>query len=88
MKKEKTNPILYAAYMEVVDNQLRDNDPPETRTTFDRLKNEGFNELNAKKLIAQAIAAETFWIMKKKEMFNLKRFVNNLKRLPEEPEEN
>jgi ribosomal protein S7 len=88
MKKEKTNPVLYAAYMEVVENQLRDNDPPETRTTCERLKSEGFSELDAKKLIAQAIVAETFWIMKKKENFNLNRFVKNLNRLPAEPKEN
>jgi hypothetical protein len=88
MKKDKTNPVLYAAYMEVVENQLRDNDPPETRTTYDRLKREGFSELDAKKLIAQVIVSETFWIMKKKEDFNLKRFVKNLNRLPGEPEEN
>jgi hypothetical protein len=88
MKKEKTNPVLYAAYMEVVENQLRDNDPPETRITYNRLKSEGFSELDTKKLIAQAIVAETFWIMKKKEMFNLTRFIKNLNRLPAEPKEN
>ena len=88
MKKEKTNPVLYAAYMEVVENQLRDNDPPETRITYNRLKSEGFSELDTKKLIAQAILAETFWIMKKKEMFNLTRFIKNLNRLPAEPKEN
>jgi len=88
MKKEKTNPVLYAAYMEVVENQLRDNDPPETRATFNRLKSEGFSELDSKKLIAQAIVAETFWMMKKKENFNLARFVRNLNRLPSEPKKN
>ena len=87
MKNDKTNPVLYAAYMEIVDNQLRDNDPPETRTTYDRLKREGFSELDAKKLIGRVIISETFWIMKKKEDFNLKRFVKNLNRLPAEPEE-
>jgi len=30
-KEEKTNPRLRAAFLEVVDNQLRDNNPPETR---------------------------------------------------------
>jgi hypothetical protein len=52
------------------------------------LKSEGFSELDAKKLIAQAIVAETFWMMKKKEVFNLQRFVKNLNRLPAEPKEN
>jgi hypothetical protein len=83
----KTNPALYAAYMEVVDNQLRENNPPETRLTLERLKREGISELDAKKYIAQVVVAETFWIMKKEEPFNLNRFIRNLKRLPVEPEE-
>ena len=83
----KTNKVLYAAYMEVVENQIRDNTPPETRITFDRLKREGFSELDAKKYIAQVIASETFWMMKKKEPYNLKRFIKNLNRLPADPEE-
>jgi len=33
----ETNPAVGAAIMEVVDNQLRDGTPPETRQTFDRL---------------------------------------------------
>jgi hypothetical protein len=48
---------------------------------------EGFSELDAKKLIAKVIASETFWIIKKSDAFNHKRFVNNLSRLPEDPEE-
>jgi hypothetical protein len=83
----KTNPVLYAAYMEVVDNQIRENNPPETKLTFERLKREGISELDAKKYIAQAIASETFWIMKKSEPFNLQRFIKNLNRLPADPEE-
>ena len=73
--------------MEAVENQLRDNKPPETRITFDRLKREGISELDAKKYIAQAIASETFWIMKKNQPYNLQRFIKNLNRLPADPEE-
>ena len=32
---------VLAAALEVVENQLRDDDPPETRETFDRLVGEG-----------------------------------------------
>jgi hypothetical protein len=86
MKRLKTNPELFAAYMEAVDNQLRDNNPPETRITFNRLQREGFSEVDAKKLIGQAIASESFWIIKKNEAFNLKRFIKSLNRLPVPPE--
>jgi hypothetical protein len=83
----KTNPRLGALYVEVVENQIRDNDPPETRLTVERLKREGFTESDSKRLVATVIAAETFWIMKKQDEFNLKRFVYNLNRLPASPEE-
>jgi hypothetical protein len=73
--------------MEAVNTQLRDNIPPETRFTFNRLQQAGYSEVDSKKLIAQAIASETFWIMKRSESFNLKRFVKNLNRLPDEPKE-
>lgn len=80
------NPRLRAAFLETVENQLRDNDPPETRKTFDRLKQEGHSDEKAKDLIAAVIAAETFWILKENQSFNHDRFVNMLSRLPELPE--
>lgn len=83
---EKFNPRLHAAFLEAVEKQLRDNDPPETRRTYERLLREGHSENEAKDLIGAAIAAETYWIMKKNQPFNLLRFVKTLDRLPELPE--
>lgn len=40
---EESNPRLKASFLEVVDNQLRANDPPETRQTLDRLIAEGIS---------------------------------------------
>jgi hypothetical protein len=37
----KESPYLQSAILEVVDNQLKANDPPETRQTFDCLVSEG-----------------------------------------------
>ena len=82
MTKPTHNPHLKAAYLEVVDNQLRDNDPPETRQTLARLKEKGYSEQDAKILIASAVVAETYWILKKSEPFNRDRFLRNLQRLP------
>ena len=83
---EKFNPRLRAAFLEAVENQLRNDDPPETRKTFDRLKQEGHSDEKAKELIAAAIAAETFWILKENQPFNHDRFIDMLNRLPELPE--
>jgi hypothetical protein len=73
--------------LEVVDNQIRDNDPQETRRTFDRLIKEGYSEIDAKKLIAGAVATEVFNILKKKETYNQERYLCALKSLPNLPYE-
>jgi hypothetical protein len=86
-EEEKTNPYLRAAFLEVVDNQLRDNDPPETKETLDRLKAEGYSAEDAKLLIAQAVVVEAYTIIKTKAPFNRERFVRNLMALPQEPKE-
>jgi hypothetical protein len=83
---KKFNPYLQSAVLEVVENQLEGNDPPETRQTYERLLREGHSEDEAKKLIGAVVAAELFWIMKQGKPFDQDRFVKALARLPEIPE--
>ena len=52
MEKSESNPQLQAAIIEVVENQLRNNDPPQTGQTFKRLIAAGHSEKEAKRLIA------------------------------------
>jgi len=85
--QQKVNPRLRASFLQIVDNQLRANDPPETRETFDRLVAQGISEEDAKVYIAQAVCVETFDILKYKKSFNLKRYVKNLQLLPKQPQE-
>lgn len=82
---EQGNPHLKAAFLEIVDNQLRENEPPETRQTFDRLITQGISRQDAKIYISQAICVEVWDIMRNKKEFNRERFVRNLNNLPEEP---
>ncbi|MFA7059565.1 MAG: hypothetical protein WC156_01955 [Pedobacter sp.] len=84
-KYEKNNPRLKAAFLEVVDNQLNANDPPETRQTLDRLIAQGISREDAMIFIAQAVCLEVFCIIKNKETFDLARYVKNLQSLPKEP---
>ena len=81
------NPNLKVAILEVVDNQLKANDPPETRQTFERLISEGYSEEEAKKLIGSVVAVEIFDVFSKQEPFNPKRFVKALNNLPNLPED-
>ena len=85
MKESEGNPYLRAAIMEVIENQLRNNDPPQTQQTFRRLIEAGYSEEEAKRLIGCVVSAEIFDVLKKNEPFNLERFVKALNKLPEMP---
>ena len=79
------NPYLKSAILEVVENQLQANDPPETRQTYDRLISEGYSEVEAKKLIGCVVSLEIFDVLKKQEPFNPERFAKALNELPKIP---
>ena len=82
---KKSNPHLKESLMDVVDNQIRNDDPPETRQTFNRLISQGISEEDAKIYIGQAVCVEIWDIKWNRKEFNKERFIRNLKRLPEEP---
>jgi hypothetical protein len=73
--------------MEIVENQLRDRDPPETKETFDRLRSEGHGEDEARRLIGCVVVSEIFDIMRNNEPFDAKRYAHALSRLPELPDD-
>ncbi len=85
MTEPKANPVLNAAIMKVVNNQLVSNDPPQTGQTLKRLMAAGHSEPEAKRLIACVVSTEVFDIMKQQQPFNLERFVKALDKLPAMP---
>jgi hypothetical protein len=85
MDTPETNPELGRMILEVVRNQIRDNDPPETRQTFERLEKEGYTADEARRLISTAVTVELFHISRDRQPFQRERFVWNLAQLPREP---
>jgi hypothetical protein len=85
MDNPETNPELGKTILEVVRNQIRNNDPPESRQTFERLKTEGYSSDEARRLISTAVTVELFHIMRDRQSFDRERFVWNLSHLPREP---
>jgi len=73
------------AYLQIVDNQLRLNDPPETRATYDRLRGLGYPDRDARHLIALVVAAEIQRIQTTRTPFNRASFAADLNRLPTPP---
>ena len=87
MRGDEGGPLAGAMILEVVENQLRDGDPPETKQTYDRLVSEGHSDEDAKRLIGCVVSAEVFDILKKQEAFNPERFVQALNNLPSIPDD-
>jgi len=85
MRQEKAPAHVTQAMLEVVKNQIKVGDPPETKSTFKRLQDSGIERKEAIRLIACVVANEIFNIMKHDEEFNEKRYVENLKHLPAMP---
>ncbi len=79
------NEIMREQIFEVINNQIRENNPPETKKTFQRLRKLGYSEYETKQYIGQCVAVELFNVIKKQEPFDEDRYVKNLKNLPKEP---
>ncbi len=78
--------LLRGQILEVVENQLRDNEPPETSATLTRLMTEGHSEHEAKKLIGCVVLAEMFEVLQEGRVYDRDRYVAALAALPEIPE--
>lgn len=83
--KSPTNPMLTAAIMEAVNNQLTGNEPPEAGETYQRLIKAGYADEEAKKLIGAALSVEIYEMLKEKKAYNPGRYIKNLAQLPKMP---
>lgn len=72
---------LKKAILEVVENQIRENNPQETKKTLDRLLKAGYSKDDAMKLIGRAVAVEIYKVLKNKEPFNEEKYVKALREL-------
>jgi len=81
----ETNEIIRKQIFEIIENQIRENNPPETNVTYNRLRKQGFNDFQTKQMIGQCLAVELFNIIKFDKNYNNERYIKNLKALPKEP---
>jgi hypothetical protein len=57
------NPHLKKAILEIVENQLNANDPPETKKTLKRLMAAGYSREQAKEMIGTAVTGEIWEVL-------------------------
>jgi len=78
--------VLKAMYKEVMENQIRDNTPPETNITFQRLQDAGITKEEATNMILDCIQINIFDAFKSGEAEKAnKDYISNLKNLPNSP---
>ena len=82
----KPSKVLNAAIMEVVRNQLRDGNPPQTRQTYDRLIASGLPDAEVRRLIGCVVVNEIFDVMKSGKPYDAARYIAALDRLPQMPD--
>lgn len=80
--KKHASPQVTAAILQVVDNQLRELTPPETKETYDRLLASGISDQEARRLIAVALSAEMFRMLKNKQPYSPQSYIAHLRKLP------
>ena len=85
MKNLKPHPRLTAAMLEVVEHQWRDQTPPETSQTCQRLLTAGHTTDEATRLIGCVVATEISDVLTHRAPFDQGRFVAALHRLPTLP---
>ncbi len=79
------NPRLRRALMDVVENQLRAGEPPETSETLARLVAQGRSRDEAMELLASVVCSEIFDVLKTNQPYDEARFVEGLRALPRLP---
>ena len=74
-----SKPRVNRAIQEVVENQIRDGDPPETKATYDRLISQGHSDADARRLIGAVVAIEIAEVLSTGKPFNRRRLVKGLR---------
>jgi len=75
------NLLLQKTILEVVENQIRENNPPETMKTLDRLLKKGYSKDDAMKLLGRVVVSEIYKVLKNKDPFDEERYAKALREL-------
>lgn len=71
------------AIIEAINNQIENNDPAETKHTYDRLVAEIGDHEEVMKYLGIVMSAEIFDVLKNQELFNRQRYIERLNKLPD-----
>ena len=70
-------------FLSTVVNQIAENDPPEAKVTYERLKAQGLSEGQALQLIGLALKKEMKQMIAESRGFDNERYIALMKKLPD-----
>jgi hypothetical protein len=76
---------IRAAILEVINTQIRLNEPPAAKKTLLRLRRQGFSEEEALRLMGYVVASEVFSVLKENRQYNEEEYIAALNDLPKLP---
>lgn len=82
------NNKLKSAIIDIVENQLKENDPKCTRETLNRLIELEYSEKQAKEMIASVVVEEIYDVMKNQATFDEEKYSKKLSKLLDSVEKN
>jgi len=77
--------VLRSVIFQVINNQVRDGTPPETKETYDRLLAQGYSQEEVMKYLGSVVSSEIFSVLKHGQTYDQQRYVAALKALPRLP---
>jgi hypothetical protein len=82
MNGEPGNPRLKKAILQAISNQLRINDPPETKETLNRLMAEGYSKQQSMEMIGAVLSTHIYDMLKEQREYDNESYVRDLNKLP------
>ena len=73
-----SNDRLKFAILEIVENQIKMDDPQCTGRTFKRLVSSGYTEKEAKEMIGAVLIEDIYFILKDKQSFDVEKYTKRL----------
>jgi hypothetical protein len=81
-ENDASREALRTTILEIVDNQIRNHDPPEALATYERLVGQGHSDKEARRLIGCVIASEMVGIVNERREYDRRRYLAALEALP------
>lgn len=85
MEDEERGQRVREMLFEVLENQMKENNPPETRKTYQRLLDQGFSREETLRMMAAVVIVEMNDMVKENRTFDEAGYIEALKALPQLP---